>query len=202
MASSQSHISDLPVAVASTSWESLRVGNQDGLKSLYSLYVDEMYRYGMAVHSNSSLVKDCIQEVFINLWKYRTNLRSDVNVKQYLFKALRNKVVKEIEKEKKHYQDFAMDEYEYLLLAESSEKKMIDEHDLSLLQRKLSTGIEALPSRQREVLRLLFFEEVSYEEVSEIMGINLRSVYTLAWKAISKLKKSIIILLFTLGLLF
>jgi RNA polymerase sigma factor (sigma-70 family) len=63
------------------------------------------------------------------------------------------------------------------------------------LQVKLASALEKLPMRQKEVVQYLFFENFSYEEVSKMMGINLRSVYTLAWKAVSSLKKHIVSLL-------
>ena len=56
---------------------------------------------------------------------------------------------------------------------------------------KILKSLEKLPARQKEVLHLLFDDGFSYEETAEIMGINVRSVYTLAWKGISSLKKCI-----------
>ncbi|MEX2565058.1 MAG: sigma factor-like helix-turn-helix DNA-binding protein, partial [Cyclobacteriaceae bacterium] len=40
-----------------------------------------------------------------------------------------------------------------------------------------------------EVIHLLYYENCSYEDISKIMGINVQSVYTLAWKAIANLKR-------------
>jgi len=54
--------------------------------------------------------------------------------------------------------------------------------------------------RQKQVIHLLFFEQIAYEEVSKLMGINLRSVYTLAWKAIANLKKHIVSVSCVVGL--
>ncbi|WP_215225604.1 RNA polymerase sigma factor [Echinicola shivajiensis] len=174
-------------------WEDLRNGDKSGLKAIYSFYVEDMYRYGMAILNNKSFVKDCVQEVFISLWKYRKNLREETNVKQYLFKSLSNKIQKEVAKESKLYHSNEIDKFEFNLVTESFERQIIDEQQRSSIQKKLSKSLSSLPSRQREVIHLLFFEELTYEEVSKLMGINIRSVYTLAWKAISSLKKSLIV---------
>lgn len=171
-------------------WQALISGDRTGLKSLYAHYINELHRYGMALHPNKSLVKDCVQDVFVSLWKYRDNLKAGVNVKLYLFKSLGNRIQKELAKERKRYHSDSAEQFEYLLLSDSFEKKMIKEQHLALLKKKLANSMEALPIRQREVLILIFFENLAYEKVSEIMGINVRSVYTLAWKAISSLKKS------------
>ncbi|WP_186757117.1 RNA polymerase sigma factor [Echinicola salinicaeni] len=173
-------------------WNDLRHGEKSGLKSIYAFYVEDMYKYGMAIHNNKSFVKDCVQEVFVSLWKYRGNLREGVNVKQYLFKSLSNRIQKEIAKESKLYHSNAIDSFEFRFQSESFEKQIIDEQQKSSIQKKLFSSLSSLPSRQREVVHLLFFENLTYEEISELMGINLRSVYTLAWKAISSLKRSLI----------
>jgi len=51
--------------------------------------------------------------------------------------------------------------------------------------------MDKLPIRQKEVITCLFFEKFSYKETLKAMWLNFRSVYTLAWKAISSLKKSL-----------
>jgi DNA-directed RNA polymerase specialized sigma24 family protein len=51
--------------------------------------------------------------------------------------------------------------------------------------------MDKLPIRQKDVITCLFFEKFTYEDTSKVMELNLRSVYTLAWKAISSLKKSL-----------
>ncbi|GAB3658961.1 sigma-70 family RNA polymerase sigma factor [Echinicola sediminis] len=183
-------------------WMALISGDRTGLKSLYAHYIHELHRYGMALHPNKSLVKDCVQDVFVSLWKYRSNLKGGVNVKLYLFKSLGNRIQQELAKERKRYHADSAEHFEYLLLSDSFEQKMIKEQHLSLLKKKLASSMEALPVRQREVITLLFFENLTYEKVSEIMGINLRSVYTLAWKAISSLKKSMMVVSFIILSLF
>lgn len=56
-------------------------------------------------------------------------------------------------------------------------------------KQKVLQSVQQLPARQQQIIHLLFFESLSYEEISEIMGIHVQSVYTLAWKSLSALKK-------------
>src|SRR5690606_38891410 len=72
------------------------------------------------------------------------------------------------------------------------EESRIIAEQLSADQRaRLLTMLNKLSIRQREVLHLLFQEGLSYEEVATVMEINVRSVYTLAWKSIRALRKLI-----------
>lgn len=191
----RSKISDILVFSESEDmdlWLQLKRGEKDGLARIYSKFSSELFRYGMAIKPNRSFIKDCIQELFIDLWKYRDTLALTDNVRVYLIRCLSNRISKEISREKKMIWEGEISTYETVFLEESVEDRMIDFQRNEDLQIKLKKGLEKLSARQREVIQLLFFEKQNYEESSKILGINVDSCYTLAWKAIRNLKKSII----------
>lgn len=179
-------------------WNQLKNGEKEGLEKLYTAYSSELFRYGMAIKPNRSFIKDCVQELFVDLWKYRRTLRHTDNVKVYLFKSLSNKILREVSRDKQIYRNEEISDFESVFLEESAEEKMINLQRNEFLQEKLEHALENLPIRQREVIQLVFFEKMPYEEVSKILGITIDSSYTLAWKAVNSLKKSILILAFLL----
>ncbi|MEX2592863.1 MAG: sigma-70 family RNA polymerase sigma factor [Anditalea sp.] len=181
-------------------WNQLREGNRKGLESIYSAYVEDMFRYGMAIKANSSFVKDCIQEVFISLWKYKSNLKDTDNIKWYLFKSLSNKIHREIAADLSRYHTGNVEEFVFLYIVDSYEQDCIRDQGNEFTRKKLVLAIEKLPLRQKEVVQLLFFENLPYEEISSIMKLHIKSVYTLAWKAICNLRKSMISFLLILSI--
>lgn len=174
-------------------WSQLKSGEKVGLENLYIKYSPELFRYGMAIKPNRSFIKDCIQELFVDLWKYREKIRQTDNVKHYLLKSLSNKIVKEVSKDKRIFRNEEISCFETVFLEESVEEKLINIQRNEHIKLKLDGALENLPIRQREVIQLLFFEKLPYEEISRILGITIESSYTLAWKAISNMKKSILI---------
>ena len=172
-------------------WAELRRGERDGLERIYLKFSKDLFRYGMCIKPNRSFIKDCIQELFIDLWKYRDSLSQTDNLKVYLMRCLSNKISKEIAKEKRFFSDCEISDFETVFLEESIEGRFIEVQRDEDLQVKLKIGLDKLPTRQREVIHLLFFEKKTYEEVSKVLGINVESSYTLAWKAIRSLRKSI-----------
>lgn len=179
-------------------WQLLREGERKGLEGLYRLYSKELFKYGLALVNDEDFVQDCIQEVFIDLWKYHLNLQKAENVKVYLFKSLSHKIYRESKKRSKwKWEELGEDSFGDLSV-ESKEGELISVQQEKNLQIKLARGLEKLPIRQKQAIQLLYFEQFSYEEVSKMMGINLRSVYTLAWKAIASLKKHVVSLMFYL----
>lgn len=174
-------------------WEMLRSGDVKGLEVIYRIFSAELFRFGMSLVHDEALVLDSIQELFLDLWKYQKNLSEPENLKLYLFKSLSNKI-KRVKKSQSKQPKVEFTGNEELLAIGSAEEEWILRQQDEDLKRRLANGIENLPLRQKEVIQYLFFEKMSYEECSKILEINLRSVYTLAWKAIKSLKKTLGIL--------
>lgn|SRR5690606_4630205 len=170
-------------------WDLLRRGEMKGLEMVYEGMVDDMYRYGMGVSSNRSFVKDCIHEVFVDLWKYRSNLKQTENVKAYLFKSLGNRIRREVGQDLGVYSLNRAEALAQGSWAESIECEWLREQKKEELNKKLARAVERLPPRQKEAVELIFFRELPYEEVSATMNLHVRSLYTLVWKALSSLRK-------------
>ena len=141
---------------------------------------------------DENFIQDCIQEVFIDLWKYHKSLGKAVHVKAYLLRALSHKIFRENQQKTKLLTVEWKDGIDNTIVVESIESELIDIQREKGLQIKLANALDKIPLRQKQAIHLLFFEQLSYEEVSKLMGINLRSVYTIAWKAIANLKKHIV----------
>ena len=171
-------------------WELLMQGNRQGLEGLYKSFIKTLFNYGLALVKDEAFIQDCIQEVFIDLWKYHQSLGKAENVKAYLFRALSHKIYRESKHKSITKTESWDDGLANTFEVDSIESEMISIQREKSLQIKLAKGLDKLPIRQKQVIHLLFFEQISYTEVS--MGINLRSVYTLAWKAIASLKKHIV----------
>lgn len=175
----------------SNCWKRLIEGDRTSLELIYKQYISDLYRFGCSLLNDSDQVKDFIQEVFIDLWKYHLNLTYTDNVKLYLFRCLSNKINKGSHEEikRKLVTQEHVSQMEYVF--ESAESQMVQLNRDEATRLKISNAMMTLPMRQKQVINYLFFEQLTYEQTSNLMSINLKSVYTLAWKAISSLKKSI-----------
>lgn len=172
-------------------WESLIQGDRAAFGAIYQRNIQDLYRFGCSLVSDEDLVLDSIQEVFVDLWKYHSQLQKTDKIKVYLFKCLSNRIHKEAKQQtkRKTKNEFFIAGEE--LAMESIEDRLILNIQNQGLKAQLSKALHQLPLRQKEVINCLFFEDFSYEDTAKIMNINLRSVYTLAWKAISNLKSSV-----------
>lgn len=185
-------------------WDQLRDGDHLALECLYHTYGKALFNFGMKLYGRHEWVQDTLQELFVDLWKQHQKLLAVVCVKTYLFKALKYKLHRQYGKEKRWLYNVDYEKLPEMEVELPEESKIIANQLSREQQLKLARAIEKLPARQREVLHLLFDEELSYEQAAGIMAINVRSAYTLAWKGITSLRKFIVdfILLLTFTSIF
>ena len=173
-------------------WRQLRNGEMKNLELIYDAFMEDMYQYGMGINPNSSFVKDCIQDVFVSLWKYRSSLKDTENIKAYLFRSLSNRIHREISLDLPVFHSQTIEFSERIFLVDSFEQDWVREQGDEQMRRRLAMAMDKLPPRQKEAIQVLFYEGLPYEEVCSIMNVHIKSVYTLVWKALTFLRKNMI----------
>lgn len=148
-----------------------------------------MLNYGMKVYGEPELVKDCIHDVFLNLWTRREGLRPVENVKAYLFTALRMRILE------RHRQNMARDDRQQKFVQEDQgallniEQMIIQVEGDEALTQRLKEAVSKLTKRQREAVYLKFFSGFSNDEIAEIMQVNKQSVYNTISRALKQLEE-------------
>lgn len=79
-------------------WRKIKSGDEQEWSLLFSEHVDFLYSYGMKINRDSCVVKDVIQEVFISLYEKRNSLDDLMNVRAYLCRAVRYKLLDQLKK--------------------------------------------------------------------------------------------------------
>lgn len=175
-------------------WEGLQAGNQKAYSSIYEQYVGQLYTYGKKLSLNTSLVEDAIQEVFIELWRYHASLGQVRSIKAYLFTCLRRQIIRSIKKENiLVFNDDYLKEDSFELEF-SAQELLIQAQDKQAETARIKNALNQLTLRQKEIIYLKFFQELSYEEIGQMMDLSQRSTYNLVSKALAMLKDKLIFL--------
>ncbi len=149
-----------------------------------------MYNYGSKLTKDQDLLKDVLQDLFTEFWVKRKGQSEVQNVKVYLVKSLRYKLLRTIEKDKIN-STISIDSLLYHHeIPEELENEASNER-----KERLKLELQKLPERQKEILHLKYFQKLDNQQISEIANINYQSVSNLIHRAIFNLKKSVLILL-------
>ena len=153
-----------------------------------------MYRYGMSLVSVSeAFVLDCVHDVFTEIWVKRTRLTTPDNIRYYLLKALKIRILHLLERKERPFQSLAETDYD-TLWAEPDELELLEELDMAnSRQERLQQLIAQLPPRQQEALKLRFIENMNYNQIGEVLDVNQQSAKNLVFRAVEKLRGWIVL---------
>jgi RNA polymerase sigma factor (sigma-70 family) len=171
-------------------WNEYRSGNADAFGALIRVHYPDLFHYGTRFTRDAELVKDCLQDLFLELWINRESISETSFVKYYLLKALRRKLTRKIGRSR-YTGSWEELHFESLFSGSPSvETSIIREEGLAELARRMRYALSGLSKRQQEVIYLRYYVEADIEEIAEIMSVNRQSVYNLLHDALRKLKKS------------
>lgn len=174
-----------------------RAGDDAAFAALMRDHYDALYRYGQHFTQDDALLADCIQDVFANLWLNRHKLSSIEHPRPYLLTALKRRVFRLLERDRKAAGAPPAFTLEFSVEDLIVEKQLAEENALKLRQ-----VLDQLPARQKEVIYLVYYQQLDPSEVAVLMNIHRQSVYNLLSETIRKIRdfwvESAMVLLFSL----
>ncbi len=166
-------------------WEQLRNGNKAALAELFELYFSQLYNYGRKICSDEEQVKDCIQDLFLEIWNQKNKMPL-LSVKAYLTKALQYKLIR-INKKSQLIEAFNGNGNEFF---DWSHETFIIKNEMDAEKvKKLLAAMQQLPKRQQEIIYLKYYLNLSYEQICDVMNIQYQVARNQVSSAIKSLKK-------------
>lgn len=154
-------------------------GDKEALLKLIMSEKDNYYKLAFVYMKNEQDALDILQEMIVVLYKEIPKLKKLDSFYSWSKTILVNLCKKELYKRKK---------YESINLENMSEENTFNESENKIYLKSL---IENLNDNQKEVIRLRYYLDYTYEEISEIMKIPLGTVKSRINKGINKIRKII-----------
>ena len=169
-----------PVQTDHLLWQLLQMNHEDGLKKLVDKYFSPLQNYGYKFVRDQDFVKDCVQEVFIELWHRRDRLSTPDSVRAYLLSSVRQRVLRQGYRQRIGRKEESPNLENDINFADfSPEWSMIEEESVSETAKRVADSLNLLPKRQREVIYLRYYQNLERHEIAEVMGVNPQSVSNL-----------------------
>ncbi len=173
-----------------TVWILFCDGSESAFVEIYNQYFQMLYSLGKQYTGDSTLLKDCLQDVFIIIRKNRSKLHKVVSVKAYLLKCYRNRIIAEQKEQgKRMLVDFSKNALEFQTVP-SHESILINRQFSSEQIRRLHRSINKLTGRQREAIYHFYYHSLSYSQIKDVMGFgSTRAARNLIYRSLTELKK-------------
>ncbi|MEN7547736.1 sigma-70 family RNA polymerase sigma factor [Rapidithrix thailandica] len=188
-----------------TIWNSLKNGNKEAYLQIYKSHYELLYSYGLKLSNDQELTRDCIHEIFVNLWEQRAKLNDVLHIKAYLLKYLRRLIFHKLKKKNRQTSIDSLQQ-ESFQITFSPEDLLIQQDITKENQQKIMEALSHLSPRQKEIIYLKFYDELSYQEIQDIMSLSYQSVRNTLHKALTSLRKRllslVVIIFFTSKILY
>lgn len=159
-------------------------GDREAAEQLVHRYEEALIRYIGGYVSDYHESEDMMIETFALMFARKRPVSSDKCFKTYLYKTARNLSIRH--KRKKRFPLLEIHQTEFEMTGVTS----VDAELLRDEQRKeLICAMEQLKEEYQEVLYLLYFEEMKYEEAGRVMGKSVAQITNLAHRAKKSMKK-------------
>lgn len=170
-------------------WMRFKQGDLNAFQDIYDGFLPKLYAYGTKLSPGFELLDDCIQELFLEIYTHRQNLKVPENLEFYLLKALRRILFHRIKKENR-----------FINLEETGTRSFLMELELENYETEdfrqerievVKAALTELTTSQREILYLKFYSNLSYSEIGEMLGVRPDSAKKQVYRIVERLRSDL-----------
>ena len=171
-------------------WQAFKAGDRDAFAQIYERYFSELYAYGLKIMRDEAQTQDCLCEFFLYLWDHREGLTDLAQIKFYLLKSFRHRAIRQLRKQQSLFQR----EQHYAAQGPQfhfSQAELIEEDETERLRKVYTAALlNQLSERQREIVFLRFYENLSIKEIAAVLDLKEQSVLNHLQRIFKRLREA------------
>jgi RNA polymerase sigma factor (sigma-70 family) len=161
---------------------------RQAFNALIKKYQQKVYWHIRKMVIDHDDADDLTQEAFVKVWRYLPEFRGDSQLYTWIFKIATNECLSFLSAKRKRF-FLPIHDVEQELTEKLESSDLVSGTEIQL---KLQKAILTLPEKQRLVFNMKYFDEMKYEDISEVLGTSvgaLKASYHLAVKKIEEYLK-------------
>jgi len=159
-----------------------------GYEQLFRMHYGRLCAYANLFLNDADAAEDVVQDVFVKLWQNREELAVQTSLQSYLFRAVRNGCLNVIE----HLAVRDAYKVSHELEIRNMETHPVDEAMVTELERRIRETIDLLPEERRKIFLMSRFDGLKYREISEQLGISVKTVENQMYQALRFLRERLV----------
>lgn len=160
----------------------LSEGNEQAFVEIYQRYSSLLFTYAFNILKHTGGAEDAVQEIFLSLWKRRSELSHINSLGGYLIQSIKYFVLRAL-KEEKRDNEFFKRIAEITLDIESTNPSLYFD-----LQQVINKIIGSLPEEHQKIYRLNREQGLTYQEIANDLNISVKTVEKKMSKTLQHLK--------------
>lgn len=151
--------------------ERVRSGDRNEYAQLVERYQERLFRYALGMVRESDAAADLVQDAFVKAYTGLSTCRDPERFGAWIFRILRNRCADYLKEHRRR--DISLDVRDDYASATDLPERDLERREMGeVIDRALAT----LPSSHREAFLLKHVEELSYEEMSDLLGVGISAL--------------------------
>lgn len=137
---------------------------EQAFRLLVEKYSQRLYHQIRSLVTTHEDTDDVLQNVLVKVWRHLGNFREDAQLSTWLYRIAYNESITFLKQRRKHFSESLEDRHDQPISG-----TFTDGDDI---QKQLQAAIEQLPEKQRLVFHMRYYDEMPYEEMSQVLGTS------------------------------
>ena len=163
--------------------------NEEAFGVIIERYQGRLLRYGRRFLSDNDHIEDVVQGVFIKTYQNIRSFDAARRFSPWIYRIAHNAFVNELRR--KHREPVSFIDFDALAAHPSYEHDPAGEEDKKMMKALVESGLEMLPVIYKEIIILYYIEELSYQEIADVLHVPLGTVSVRLRRGREALKKAI-----------
>lgn len=159
-----------------------RRGESEAFAKLYDRHRHGLYGYALSFYGQEAPAADAVQELWLGFLADVESLAGVANVRAYLYRSLRNRVLDEFRRQKREANALQQNQVVTLVKPRDTVASRED-------AEKLNQALVRLPGEQREVVLLRIYGEMKFADIADVLQTSTKTVESRHRLALEKLRE-------------
>ena len=164
-------------------------GDEDAFGKLVEQYQHKVYHLALRMCGSADEAADIAQEAFLAAWRGLPSFRGDSGFATWLYRLTSNAAIDYLRRQKKERGDMSLDDEDLGLDAVDTGPGPQDAAERTEVRSVVAAGLQELSEGHRQVLVLREIQGLSYEEIADVLEVDLGTVKSRISRARSALRK-------------
>lgn len=168
-------------------WDGTLSGKQSDYARLHTKLYPKLFIFINRLVGDDDLTNDLLQDLFIKFWENKAKIGRLNNVEAYFYRSARSIALNHIRLIK--HRELKLTLMPNPGIVFSAEDIVISNESNVEMKEQMVRALNSLPSKQREIITMRFYDELTYPQIAEILKIRYQSVINHVYRATQSLKQ-------------
>ncbi len=165
--------------------------DKEALETVFNRYYESLCRFGITYEANLDIVEEKVSDVFIQLWNGYGRIHEIRNPKPYLYVVVKNKLLEPVAySHLKQTLEFGQENQQDS--SPSIEQEIIDQEQREFYIERIMDVLDQIPKKSRQIFEMSRLDELKYKEISEILGVSIKTVENHMAIALKTIRKMVV----------